>query len=175
MGSGADTLTCWHEAAIGTDPTREWGTIRGRWRGDSSEQGLAGADQPDDLVPCPGACRVHSSGTPWRDPGRDGLGRHPPLRVPATRRALRFMGGTGVFARCDAGGGACPPEDCGGPESFMAACDDRFSFDALEDLRLKADLCPSPSSPQPGRGISHGAMLVQILRSSRRMTAWVNV
>jgi hypothetical protein len=30
--------------------------------------------------------------------------------------------------------GACPPGDCGGPESFMARRDDRFSFDALEDL-----------------------------------------
>jgi len=35
---------------------------------------------------------------------------------------------------CTAGGGACPPEDCGGPESFMARHDDRFSFDAHEDL-----------------------------------------
>src|SRR5271165_2487741 len=30
--------------------------------------------------------------------------------------------------------GACPPEDCGGPESFMDRRNDRFSFDALEDL-----------------------------------------
>jgi hypothetical protein len=35
---------------------------------------------------------------------------------------------------CIGGGGACPPEDCGGPESFMARRDDRFSCDALEDL-----------------------------------------
>jgi hypothetical protein len=35
---------------------------------------------------------------------------------------------------CIGGDGACPPEDCGGPESFMDHRDDRFSFDALEDL-----------------------------------------
>src|SRR5271166_4754717 len=35
---------------------------------------------------------------------------------------------------CTGGDGACPPEDCGGPESFMDRRNDRFSFDALEDL-----------------------------------------
>jgi len=35
---------------------------------------------------------------------------------------------------CTGGDGACPPEDCGRPESFMDRRDDRFSFDALEDL-----------------------------------------
>src|SRR6202051_4424980 len=39
-----------------------------------------------------------------------------------------------TYPFCTGGGGACPPEDCGGPESFVARRDDRFSFDALEDL-----------------------------------------
>jgi hypothetical protein len=39
-----------------------------------------------------------------------------------------------TYPLCTGGGGACPPEDCGGPEGFMARRDDRFSFDALEDL-----------------------------------------
>jgi hypothetical protein len=39
-----------------------------------------------------------------------------------------------TYPVCTRGGGACPPEDCGGPESFMVRRDDRFSFDALEDL-----------------------------------------
>jgi Plasmid pRiA4b ORF-3-like protein len=39
-----------------------------------------------------------------------------------------------TYPVCTGGSGACPPEDCGGPESFMARRDDRFSFDALEDL-----------------------------------------
>lgn len=39
-----------------------------------------------------------------------------------------------ALPRCIAGDGACPPEDCGGPENFMTACDGRFSLDALEDL-----------------------------------------
>ena len=39
-----------------------------------------------------------------------------------------------TYPLCTGGGGACPPEDCGGPTSFMARRDDRFSFDALEDL-----------------------------------------
>ena len=41
---------------------------------------------------------------------------------------------------CTDGDGACPPEDCGGPESFMATRDDRFSFDALEDLDTMAEI-----------------------------------
>jgi hypothetical protein len=39
-----------------------------------------------------------------------------------------------TYPVCIGGGGACPPEDCGGPANFMARRDDRFSFDALEDL-----------------------------------------
>jgi hypothetical protein len=35
---------------------------------------------------------------------------------------------------CTGGDGACPPEDCGGPESFMDHRDDWYSFDALEDM-----------------------------------------
>ena len=45
-----------------------------------------------------------------------------------------------TYPCCTGGGGACPPEDCGGPESFMAARDDRFSFDALEDLDTMATI-----------------------------------
>jgi len=39
-----------------------------------------------------------------------------------------------TYPVCTGGDGACPPEDCGGPESFMDHRNDRFSFDALEDL-----------------------------------------
>jgi Plasmid pRiA4b ORF-3-like protein len=39
-----------------------------------------------------------------------------------------------TYPACTGGDGACPPEDCGGPESFMDRRQDRFSFDALEDL-----------------------------------------
>jgi hypothetical protein len=39
-----------------------------------------------------------------------------------------------TYPACTGGDGACPPEDCGGPESFMARRDDWFSLDALEDL-----------------------------------------
>jgi hypothetical protein len=39
-----------------------------------------------------------------------------------------------TYPVCTAGDGTCPPEDCGGPESFMDHRDDWFSFDALEDL-----------------------------------------
>jgi Plasmid pRiA4b ORF-3-like protein len=39
-----------------------------------------------------------------------------------------------TYPVCTGGDGACPPEDCGGPERFMDHRKDRFSFDALEDL-----------------------------------------
>ena len=47
-----------------------------------------------------------------------------------------------TYPVCTGGGGTCPPEDGGGPESFMARRDDRFSFDALEDLDTMADVLP---------------------------------
>ena len=48
---------------------------------------------------------------------------------------------------CTAGDGACPPEDCGGPESFMDHRDDWYSFDALSlvnRLRCSTPGCSSP-------------------------------
>jgi hypothetical protein len=39
-----------------------------------------------------------------------------------------------TYPVCTGGDGACPPEDCGGPERFMDHRNDGFSFDALEDL-----------------------------------------
>jgi hypothetical protein len=39
-----------------------------------------------------------------------------------------------TYPFCTGGGGACPPEDCGGTEGFVARRDGRFTFDALEDL-----------------------------------------
>jgi hypothetical protein len=39
-----------------------------------------------------------------------------------------------IYPVCTAGDSACLPEDCGGPERFMDHSNDRFSFDALEDL-----------------------------------------
>jgi len=45
-----------------------------------------------------------------------------------------------TYPVCTGGGGARPPEDCGGPESFMDHRDDRFSFDALEDLDTMVEI-----------------------------------
>jgi hypothetical protein len=39
-----------------------------------------------------------------------------------------------TYPVCTGGDGACPPEDCGGPERFMDHRDDWYSFDALEDM-----------------------------------------
>lgn len=38
------------------------------------------------------------------------------------------------------GSGACPPEDCGGPDSFMDGRDSMLSLDAMEDLDTMADI-----------------------------------
>jgi Plasmid pRiA4b ORF-3-like protein len=45
-----------------------------------------------------------------------------------------------AYPLCTGGSAACPPEDCGGPESFMAGRDDLLSFDALEDLETMATI-----------------------------------
>lgn len=60
------------------------------------------------------------------------------LNVP-WRHEVRLEGRLERAARktypvCTGGDGACPPEDCGGPESFMDHRDDWRSFEALEDL-----------------------------------------
>jgi hypothetical protein len=39
-----------------------------------------------------------------------------------------------TYPICTGGDGACPPEDSGGPESFMDHRDDWLSFEAFEDL-----------------------------------------
>ncbi|MBV8613489.1 MAG: plasmid pRiA4b ORF-3 family protein [Acetobacteraceae bacterium] len=39
-----------------------------------------------------------------------------------------------AYPRCIGGSGACPPEDCGGPEGYMAGLDETVSLSALEDL-----------------------------------------
>ena len=41
---------------------------------------------------------------------------------------------------CVGGQGACPPEDCGGPEGYHARRDEALSFAALEDVATMASL-----------------------------------
>ena len=45
-----------------------------------------------------------------------------------------------VYPTCGGGSGSCPPEDCAGPEGFMAHRDDATSWEALEELRELADV-----------------------------------
>ena len=45
-----------------------------------------------------------------------------------------------TYLSCVAGDGACPPEDCGGPQGYLAGLDDASSWDALEDLHTMADI-----------------------------------
>jgi hypothetical protein len=38
-----------------------------------------------------------------------------------------------TYPRCTGGGDACPPEDCGGPEGYLAGLDEAVSVEAFED------------------------------------------
>jgi Plasmid pRiA4b ORF-3-like protein len=44
------------------------------------------------------------------------------------------------YPRCVDGQGACPPEDCGGPEGYEAGREEAMSFEAFEDLDTMASL-----------------------------------
>lgn len=41
---------------------------------------------------------------------------------------------------CTGGDGACPPEDCGGPEGYLAGLDEAASLEALDDLGTMAGI-----------------------------------
>jgi Plasmid pRiA4b ORF-3-like protein len=45
-----------------------------------------------------------------------------------------------TYPTCTSGNGACPPEDCGGPASFMDGRDDMLSLDALDDLDTMVEI-----------------------------------
>ena len=42
-----------------------------------------------------------------------------------------------TYPICTGGDGACPPEDCGGPASFMDRRNDWLSFEALQQTACK--------------------------------------
>jgi hypothetical protein len=45
-----------------------------------------------------------------------------------------------AYPACIGGAGACPPEDCGGPEAYLAGLDNTVSMAALEDLDTMAEI-----------------------------------
>ncbi len=45
-----------------------------------------------------------------------------------------------TYPACIGGNGACPPEDCGGPEAYLAGLRDMVSMTALEDLDTMAEI-----------------------------------
>jgi hypothetical protein len=45
-----------------------------------------------------------------------------------------------TYPTCAAGDGACPTEDCGGPDAFMEHRDDLLSLDSRDDLATMAEI-----------------------------------
>ncbi|WP_157632964.1 plasmid pRiA4b ORF-3 family protein [Hoeflea sp. 108] len=45
----------------------------------------------------------------------------------------------GRYPVCVGGAGACPPEDCGGPDRYLARRDDALGPDTMDDLATMAD------------------------------------
>ena len=44
------------------------------------------------------------------------------------------------YPTCTAGDGNCPPEDCGGPQGYLAGLDNNSSWEAFDDLHTMADI-----------------------------------
>jgi hypothetical protein len=40
---------------------------------------------------------------------------------------------------CTGGAGACPPEECGGPEGYLARLDEATGYDAWEDMGVMTE------------------------------------
>ncbi len=40
------------------------------------------------------------------------------------------------YPTCIGGSGTCPPEDCGGPDGFLARCDEATGYDAWQDASI---------------------------------------
>ncbi len=52
----------------------------------------------------------------------------------------RLEAGAGKrYPICTGGSGTCPPEDCGGPEGFLARCDEASGYDAWQDVSVMAE------------------------------------
>jgi hypothetical protein len=45
-----------------------------------------------------------------------------------------------AYPACTGGSGACPPEDCSGPEGYRAGLDEAVSLDAAEDLDTMVEI-----------------------------------
>lgn len=45
----------------------------------------------------------------------------------------------GQYPACIGGAGACPPEDCGGPDRYLQPRDDAFGLDAMDDIATMAE------------------------------------
>ena len=88
-----------------------------------------------------------------------------------------------TYPICAAGDGACPPEDCGGPDAFVAHRDDILSLDSRDDLATVAEIIgditrdrrleSSTTRKSAGgwSGPSNAARRVSALRASRSRAA----
>ena len=74
-----------------------------------------------------------------------------------------------TYPVCTGGDGACPPEDCGGPESFVARRNGCYSLDAFEDLDTMVAV--SPASRAEGRVGGARARPRDALAAGRRLGA----
>ena len=75
-----------------------------------------------------------------------------------------------AYPVCIGGNGACPPEDCGGPEAYLAGLRDMVSMAALEDLGPTGRL---RSAPAEAGAVSLPFAAARVGRSSRPLSASV--
>lgn len=72
---------------------------------------------------------------------------------------------------CIGGSGVCPPEDCGGPEGFLARCDEASGYDAWQDASIIAEWLGDVAINRNAEVMKDRERLDELEQAAERMAA----